>query len=162
MTRSISDAWFFRVKAATRDLIARCGGVVRSGEIANVSKTEISRWQGVGDEGIISIPAVLALEADCGMPLVTSVMADLQGRRLSDGDAEGAAASCLYKDHADVMRRSAEVTATLAEGLADGTLTAAEIERVDSAARDLDTSLDQLRGNLARARVVSIGVRGGR
>lgn len=162
MTRPINDAWFFRVKAATRDLVARCGGVVRAGEIAHVSKTEISRWQSVGDEGIVTIPAVLALEADCGVPLVTSVMADLQGRRLSDATTDGAGAACLYRDHADLMRRSAEVTAAMAEALADGSVTPAEAERVDSAARDLDASLDRLRQGLAHARVVPLPGRGAR
>lgn len=152
MSRPISDAWFFRVKAATRDLITRCGGVVRAGELAMVSKTEISRWQSVGEEGIISITAALALEAECGAPLITAVMADLQGRRLSDEVADTAAASCLFRDHADLMRRSAEVQASMSEALADGTVTAAEAERVDRDLRTLDATVDKMRGSLAQVR----------
>ncbi len=85
MSRAISDAWFFRIKAATRDAIVRAGGVVRAGEITLASKTEASRWQSVTDEAIIPIPAALALEAEIGMPVITEAMADLQGRRLSEG-----------------------------------------------------------------------------
>lgn len=152
MSRPISDAWFFRVKAATRDLVARCGGVVRAGELAMVSKTEISRWQSVGEEGIITIPAALALEAECGAPLVTAVMADLHGRRLSDEVSDTSAASCLFRDHAELMRRSAEVQASMSEALADGTVTPAEAERVDRDLRGLDQSLDRMRGSLANVR----------
>ncbi len=61
MPRPISDAWFHRVKSATRDLVQACGGVVRSGELAHVSKTEVSRWQTATDEAIIPLPAVLVL-----------------------------------------------------------------------------------------------------
>lgn len=153
MSRPISDAWFFRVKAATRDLVERCGGVVRAGQITNVSKSEISRWQSVGDEGIITVPAALALEAECDAPLVTAVMADLNGRRLSDEAIEGEAARCLVRDHSTLMRHAAEVTAAMADAMADGTVTPAEAERIDRAARDLDQSLDRLRSSLAQTRM---------
>ncbi len=149
MSRPISDAWFFRVKAATRDLVSRCGGVIRAGELANTSKSEVSRWQSTTDEGIITIPAVMALEADCGAPLVTAVMADLQARRLSDEAAEGRCAANLFRDHAELMRHSAEVTAAMAEAMADGTVTPAEAARVDRAARSLDVSVDRVRTSLA-------------
>lgn len=152
MSRPISDAWFFQIKAATRDLVTRAGGVVRAGEIANVSKTEISRWQNTAGEDIISLPAALALEAECGVPLVTAVMADLNGRRLSDEAAGGESAASLFRDHAELMRKSAEVASTMAEALADGTVTPAEAERVDAAARDLDIALDQMRKSLAGVR----------
>lgn len=152
MSRPISDAWFFQIKAATRDLVTRCGGVVRSGEIANVSKTEISRWQNSAGEDIISLPAALALEAECGVPLVTAVMADLNGRRLSDEAAAGESAASLFRDHAELMRKSAEVASTMAEALADGTVTPAEAERVDAAARELDIALDAMRRSLAGVR----------
>lgn len=165
MPRPISDSWFFQIKAATRDLVTRCGGVVRAGEIADVSKTEMSRWQNAGGDDIISLAAALALEAECGVPLVTAVMADLNGRRLTDEAAPGESASCLFRDHAELMRKSAEVASTMAEALADGTVTAAEAERVDGAARDLDAALDQMRKSLAAVRarqVVSLASARGR
>ncbi|WP_420104126.1 hypothetical protein [Bosea sp. (in: a-proteobacteria)] len=152
MSRPISDAWFFRIKAATRDLITRCGGVVRAGEIANASKSEVSRWQSTTDPDIISIPEVLALEAECGAPLVTAVMADLHGRRLADEAADPAAASNLFRDHAELMRHSAEVQASMSEALADGTVTPAEAERVDRDLRTLDATVDKMRGSLATVR----------
>lgn len=152
MSRPISDAWFFQIKAATRDAVVRCGGVIRSGEIAIASKSEVSRWQSVTDPDIITIPAALALEAEIGVPLITSVMASLNGRRLSDASESGDSAACLFRDHADLMRKSAEVQSTMAEALADGSVTPAEAERVDSAARALDIATDQMRKSLASVR----------
>jgi hypothetical protein len=160
----ISDAWFHRVKGATRDLVVRCGGVVRAGEIAATSKSEVSRWQSTGADDIISVPAALALEAECGAPIVTAAMADLHGRRLSDDPIVGEAASCLVRDHAAVMRHAGELTASFAEAISDGTVTAVEADRADRIARDLDEVLDRFRRNLAATRagatVVSIN-RGG-
>lgn len=81
---AISEAWFHRLKAATRDLVKVCGGVVRAGEISGYSKTEVGRWQSATDTDVIPIPAALALEADSGRAFVSSVMAELNGRRLGE------------------------------------------------------------------------------
>ncbi len=86
MSHPIPDAWFHRVKSATRDLVKLCGGVERAGEITHMSKSEVSRWQAGGPEVIIPITAALALEAECGVACVTSAMAGLTGRRLSEAD----------------------------------------------------------------------------
>lgn len=152
MSRAISDAWFYRIKAATRDVIVRVGGVVRAGEITLASKTEASRWQSANDEAIIPLAAVLALEAECGLPLITEAMADLQGRRLADEVAEADSKACIARDNAEVMRRAAEVMAAMAAALADGAVSPAEAERVDRFARDLDQAVADLRRNLASVR----------
>ena len=152
MSRAISDAWFFRIKAATRDAIVRAGGVVRAGEITLASKTEASRWQSVTDEAIIPIPAALALEAEIGMPVITEAMADLQGRRLSDDVAAASEASCLIRDNAEVLRQTAELATAMALALADGKITPAEAERIDRSARALDAAVGDMRRNLACVR----------
>lgn len=152
MSRAISDAWFFRIKAATRDAIVRSGGVVRAGEITLASKTEASRWQSVTDEAIIPIPAALALEAEIGMPVITEAMADLQGRRLSDDVAAASEATCLIRDNAEVLRQTAELATSMALALADGKITPAEAERIDRSARALDAAVGDMRRNLACVR----------
>lgn len=149
---TISEAWFFRMKAATRDLFARCGTLARCAEITSLSDSQLSRWQSIGSPEIISIPAAMLLEADCGAPLVTAVMADLHGRRLSDAEASGAAASCLFRDYGALARQFGEVAASMADALADGTVTPTEAERVDRFARELDVGLDRLRQSLAGVR----------
>lgn len=158
----ISDAWFHRVKSATRDLVTRCGGVVRAGEIAGVSKTEASRWQTSTDPTIIPLTAVLALEADCGVALVTAVMADLGGRRLVEGDGgEGGDASAIVARHAELMRSVGEMMTVYAAAAADGRFTAAEAEQMDRAASLVGRSLDAWRADIAAARGPRV-VTGGR
>lgn len=148
----ISDVWFHRIKAATRDLIKRCGGVVRAGEIAHASKSEVSRWQTGGDETIVPLSAVLALEADCGVPLVTAAMADLNGRRVVDGDHDGGDASAIVARHAEMMRSMAEVVAASAAAFADGRVTPAEAEGLDRVASELARRVETWRGDIAAAK----------
>lgn len=127
MSGPISDAWFHRVKSATRDLVKLAGGVVRAGEIAGVSKTEVSRWQSAGDSDIISIPGALALEADCGVPLVTTAMAALHGRTLSD-DAAVRTAGCVMQGGGELAHAASETVAAIMTAAADGEITRAEAE----------------------------------
>lgn len=152
----ISDAWFHRVKSATRDLVKACGGVVRAGELAHASKSEVSRWQSPADSDLISIPAALALEGECGLPLVTTAMADLHGRRLSDPDAEGAVVANVFTRHAEAMRAAAELMAAGAKAAEDGRLTGAEAEIMDRAASAAELSIAQLRRDLAGAKTLKV------
>lgn len=160
MSRPISDAWFFRIKTATRDLVQLCGGVVRAGEIGHCSKTEMSRYQVVTDESIIPIPVALALEAYCEMPMVTTVLADLHGRRLSNPDEEAATAAGVFARHAEVMRACAELMAKGAAAAADGRLTPAEAEMMDRAASEVEKMMSPLRQDLAAMRGSSLRVVG--
>jgi len=149
MTLPISDAWFHRVKAATRDLVKTCGGVVRAGEIACVSKTEISRWQNAADEGIVPLPAMLALEAECGLPIVTTVLADLSGRRLAHQPESTSEASTVTGRYADVIRATAAMMAVGATTMADSKVTAAGAELLDRSASEVERCLAPLRHDLA-------------
>lgn len=160
MSRPISDAWFFRIKAATRDLVSLCGGVVRAGEIGHCSKTEISRYQVATDESIIPIPVALALEAHCEMPLVTTVLADLHGRRLSKGDDEAASAASVFARHAATVQAAAEMIAAGAAAQADGKLTPAELELLDRAVSTLEKTIAPYRQDIAALRGVGLRVVG--
>lgn len=159
----ISDAWFHRMKAATRDLVKACGGVVRAGEVANTSKSEMSRLQSATDQDIISIPQALALEAECGLPLVTTVMADLNGRRLTDPVADGREAATVFAKAAETMRSAADMFAGIAVAQSDGEITAAEAEMVDRQAGELERTLGHFRRDLAAVKGGGLqSVKGGR
>lgn len=149
MSRPISDAWFHRVKAATRDLVKACGGIVRAGEIAHASKSEVGRWQHAGDPDVIPLSAVLALEAECALPLVTSAMADLHGQRLV-GD-EPASVAAIASHHADALRSFADLVSEGAAALADGRITPAEATTLDRIAGDVERAMGPLRRALAAA-----------
>lgn len=146
--RPLNEQWFHSVKSATRDLVKLCGGVQRAGEVTSRSKSEVSRWQSSGDSDIIDIAAALALEADCGVPMVTTVMAEVNGRRLTDEFSAQSAASILER-HAQVLRSAAETATLVAQAMADHTVTPAEAERIDRAAAEQETSLRTLRAGLA-------------
>lgn len=152
MALAISDAWFHRIKSATRDLTDRCGGIERSATIASVSKSEVSRWRVAGEPSIITLPAALALEAECGVPLVTSAMASLGGHRVVSEDEAGGDASAIVMRHAEVMRAMAEVVATSAAAFADGRVTPAEAEQLDRSAAELLRQLDTWRADIAAAK----------
>ena len=149
MSKPISETWFHRIKAATRDLTDLCGGVERSGEIAHVSKTEVSRWRVATESSVISIPAALALETECGVPLVTTVMAELNGRRLSDGEGEGGSAAAVALQQAEFLRAASQVMAQGAVALADGKVTGAEADIWDRSAAEAQRGLAELRLGLA-------------
>lgn len=149
MSKPISETWFHRIKAATRDLTDLCGGVERSGEIAHVSKTEVSRWRVATESAVISVPAALALEAECGVPLVTTVMAELNGRRLTESVGEGGSVAAVAARQAEFFRAASEMMAQGAAALADGKVTGAEAELWDRCAAEVQRALAPLRLDLA-------------
>lgn len=153
MSDPLPSAWFYRLKAAQRDLVKRCGGVERAAEIASVSKSQMGRCNNDGDPDLMTIPVVLALQADCGLPLVTAAMAELQGRRLTDpaagADGGNAAVQML---HAEAIVQAGELVSAGALAFADGRLTPAEAVSIDRAAARLDAAISDLRKALAAAR----------
>lgn len=147
--RAINEAWFHRIKAATRDLVKACGGIERAAEISLVGKSTVGRWQHAGEEDIIPLPAVLALEADCDRPFVTRVMADLNGRGLTDPQAAAEAAQCLNRRLNALMRHFGGLTTEVASAKADGVVSPTEAEMVDRAAAALEREIGDMRRDLA-------------
>lgn len=152
----MSDPFLYRVKAAQRDLIERCGGILRVETISGFSKSQVGRWNNPSDPDLMPIGAVRALEADCGVALVTAVLAEANGRRLSDPDAERAADVCVMLSHAELMRQSAELANGMAVAISDGRVTPAEAQAIDRHAASLERAASDLRAALA-----TIKARGG-
>lgn len=152
MAQPIPDTWFYQIKGATRDLITRCGGVERAGELTNTSKSEVSRWQSPTGQSIIPLMAAIVLEADCGAALVTSVMASLNGRRLTEGDREDGDAASIFSRHADVLRSVGEMMSTAAAAFQDGRISPAEADQIDRSARGLSRTLDAFLADVAAVR----------
>ena len=152
----MSDPFLYRVKAAQRDLIERCGGILRVETISGFSKSQVGRWNNPSDPDLMPIGAVRALEADCGVALVTAVLAEANGRRLSDPGAERAQEVCVMQSHAELMRHAAELANGMAIAIADGQVTPTEAQTVDRLAAGLERAASDLRASLA-----SIKARGG-
>ncbi|WP_027037901.1 hypothetical protein [Mesorhizobium ciceri] len=160
MSDTLPTAWFYRLKAAQRDLIARAGGIERSAEIASLSKSQIGRFNNAGDPELMPLTAVLMLEAECGAPLVTAVMAELNGRRLADAEIGDAANASIMASHAEVVVQAGELMAKGAIAFADGRLTPSEAAGIDRSAASLEHAVSDLRRAAASARVNGLSVVG--
>ncbi|MCX5495780.1 hypothetical protein OSH11_13785 [Kaistia dalseonensis] len=153
MNAPLADANYHRLKAATRDLVKACGGVERSAEIAEMSSSEVSRWQSSKAlRYIIPLDAVLALEADCGLPFVTTVMASINGRRLSEPETGTGTSMAVMARYAETMRSVSEVMAKAALAFADGKLTDTEMEMLTRALGDMKREAELFQGELASAK----------
>ncbi|AEH88165.1 conserved hypothetical protein [Mesorhizobium opportunistum WSM2075] len=162
METTMPSAWFYRLKAAQRDLIERCGGIIRAGEKCSASKTEVGRWNNDGYPDLMPLSAVIQLEADCSMPLVTAVLAELNGRRLADTvDAGELANASMMASHAEVVVQAGELMAKGALAFADGRLTPAEAAGIDRQCSVLERAVSELRLAAASARVGGLSVVGG-
>ena len=163
MNDSMPSAWFYRLKAAQRDLIKRVGGIERAAELASISKSQMGRFNNDGDPELMPIPAVLMLQRECGVPLVTTAMAELEGRRLADPEMGDAANACIMASHAEVVVQAGELMAAGAMAFADGRLTPSEAAGMDRAASALERAVAEFRKAAASARAGDFAVvRGGR
>jgi hypothetical protein len=141
----------FRLKAATRDLVKACGGLVRAGSVCGFSKTEVGRWQAVAEADLIPLVAIVRLEADCGLPIVTAALAELQGHTLTPTDG-GLECGSVFAAHAKVLGAVGAVASHIAEAAADGIVTPGEAEAIDRDVGRLDQATAELRLGLAAAR----------
>lgn len=146
------DAFLYRVKAAQRDLIERCGGIIRAEQITGFSKSHVGRWNNPINPDLMPVGAVRALEADCGAPLITAVMAEANGRRLSDPEEDRRVDVCIMTAHADLMLQSAELCRTMALAFSDGHVSPSEATSADRFASSLERAASELRASLASIR----------
>ncbi|WP_245409747.1 hypothetical protein [Pararhizobium haloflavum] len=158
MRAPFSDAWFHRLKAAQKDLIKRCGGIDRAAELTSVSRSQVGRWNNPGDPDLITLPAMLMLEAECEAPLVTAVLAGINGRRIADPDEASlsGASACVLSAHAATITKASELMSVGAQALADGKVSPAEAAEMDRACSLLDRSVADLRMVLSNAKVLHV------
>ena len=148
----INEAFLYRLKAAQRDLILHCAGVERSAAISGFSKSQVGRWNNPLDGDLMPISAVIALEEFCRVPFVTAVMAEANGRRLTDPEETRKADIDLLSGHAEVMRQFGELALTVAKVAEDGKVTPTEAALVDRVASGAERALSGLRQASARIR----------
>ncbi|MBB5576362.1 MULTISPECIES: hypothetical protein [Rhizobium] len=145
----ISTAWFHRIKAAQRDLIRLAGGIERSAEISSISKSHIGRMNNATDPELMPLHAVYALESECGVPVVTSAMAELSGKRLVDPEGSHGTDHCLVAAYSDTVRKAGDLISGGAVAIADLVVTPAEAMKMDRDAAELEAGLAVLRKALA-------------
>lgn len=148
-----ANARLFRIKAAQRDLIAAAGGIERVAGIVGYSKSQVGRWNHADSPDLMPLDAVWTLEAETGAPLLTSALAELSGRRLSDPGTDEGAAADIMRGYAELCSKAGEMMATMAAALSDGRITPAE-------ATAFDRRLSELSEMIARCRKQAAAVRG--
>jgi predicted TIM-barrel enzyme len=148
------DAFLYRIKAAQRDLIERCGGIMRVVDKSGYSKSEVGRWNNASEPDLMPVGAIAVLERDCGQAMVTAVLAETNGRRLSDPEAARAAEISVLTTHAEVMRQSAELANAVAMAIADGQVTPSEAQTIDRIASSMERAASNMRASLASVRAL--------
>ena len=150
----MSKERIFRIKAATRDLIDRAGGVVRAGELSGVAKSTMHRF-GSPDHGVvIPISAALVLEFETGCPLITRAMAEINGARLEVSGVD--VGGHFLASFAAIGKETAELMAALTDAQADGTVTANEFRKIDKEASELQDALANLRKYSSQPKTVNL------
>lgn len=132
-----------------RDLIEECGGYKRVMDLTGRSKSEVCRWQGGADQDYMPAWAVYILEKDCGRLLITTMMADLQGCRLTDPVEERQAEVNLHRAYAERVRRRAETDLAYAAAIEDGHVSPTEATVIGRALSAEDRAGADLQGAVA-------------
>ncbi|MBB3608640.1 hypothetical protein [Rhizobium sp. BK602] len=143
------DAFLYRIKAAQRDLIARCGGIIRVAELVSASKSEVGRWNNGADPDVMPVGAIVVLERDCGYALVTNVLAEANGRRLTDPEEERQAGQGILTALSEIHRQTGELTNAVGSAISDGIVTSTEGTTIDRIAASLEIATSNLRAAAA-------------
>jgi hypothetical protein len=80
---------------------------------------------------------------------VTAVLAETNGRRLSDPEEDRAASVSIMTAHAELMRQSAELSHSFAIAMSDGHFTPNEATTADRIAAQLERAAADLRTSIA-------------
>lgn len=143
-----------RIKAAQQELIGLSGGI--DGALAQLGdragRSTVGRWNNQEDPTLMSLEAVIRLEAATGSSAMTAALAELNGRRLADRDAEAASQAGVMNRHAEAIVQAGELMAAGAAAFADGKVTPSEAAGIDRAAAQLEQSLGEYRKALAGIR----------
>ncbi len=148
----MTTARILRIKSAQKQLISACEGADSVVETFNYGRSTVFRWADVNDPTLMPLNVVLALEAHCGSPLVTSAMAEVNGRRLADPDNYARATGSVLAHHSDAIARAAELMHAGALAFADGQVSINEAVSIDRSAAQLESALSELRKALAAVR----------
>lgn len=139
-----------RLKAATRDLVRQCGGIERAAQLTSYSDTHVSRWQSIGESSTIPLQAIVMLEADCGVPTVSSALAALNGRRLADPEAAAPEMRTSVLGHfASIARKSSDLQSAMADAMSDYRLTPTEAEVLTRAAGEMIATCHRVQQDMA-------------
>lgn len=143
--RVISDRDLKKLKAATRFSVDGAGGSEEFQKATRVRQGQLSKYGLAGDEHMETfVPIDVAVEADleAGSPIITEMMAKLQGYRLVRDEAGTPEAGLTHRDISALNAEVGDVTRLAIEALDDGKVDARE-------KRDLMRELTDLKAQIA-------------
>lgn len=122
------NPFHIRLKIHQAELIDRCGGIERAAGICHYGKSTVGRWNDRDDPTLMPIAAIAALEADCGVSVVSTVMLEA-AKRVSGADRMiGNPAEIISLEAAELMRRAGDAASKLFGSVADGDISSTESE----------------------------------
>ncbi|MEV4609750.1 hypothetical protein MRBLMR1_004849 [Neorhizobium sp. LMR1-1-1.1] len=155
MQEALTNAWFHKLKAANRLLIKKNGGIEDAAVICSLSKSQVGRCHADSDTELLPLPAVLRLEAECGDPCVTRVMAGLHGCKLTDPEQIQGDGTCLLRGSLDIGAAANEYQRNASVAYSDLKVTVAEARQ---GMRDLQKLIDESTEQMSRyAEVIAKG-----
>lgn len=157
MQDTMTNAWFYQLKAANRMLIKKNGGIEAAASLTSLSKSQIGRCNNDTDNELLPIPAVLRLEAECGDPAVTRVMAVLHGCKLSDPQEAVQDGACLLRGSLAIGVKASEYQRNAAVAYSDLKVTRAEATQ---GMRDLQDLINQSTEQMRRYASILAGSSG--
>lgn len=126
----------FEIKAAFRDLVSEAGGQSRAAGLTAMPQTKISEAGSINHpERGPRVDHVAILEADTGSHRITRLLAELAGSRLVL-NAEPAAVQDPHVHLARIIRETGDVTARMAQALADGRMSKPEARTLKQEAEE--------------------------
>lgn len=134
---------YLAIKAATRDLVAMAGGPKRCEGITRGTASRFCEYGAPAIEACIGADQIADLEAECGQPVVTRVLAGLSGYDLVPRHAAAQPAT-LHRMLAELISSGGNVDSFLADALADGKVTVPEAKKISDEARALIDKLQSL------------------
>ena len=140
--RHCSAREYLTIKQATHDLIDACGGVIEAARHCRSTASRLSEAASPYSESrFAACDQIADLERLSGQPIVTRHLAGLAGYDLVSRETRPATRQTVLEHLSQVIRETADVSATIARGMADGSLDAAErreiIREIDEAVREL-------------------------
>lgn len=110
------------LKRGTRLLAKACGGNEAAGSVVSRSGETVRRWGDPEFPDTIPLYAAMLLEAECGKPILTRLLAELSGHALKPVEGEPAGA-CIDTAHADMLQGVTDLTREVIAAKRDGIIT---------------------------------------
>lgn len=137
------------LKALTRVLISKCGGLDASAACVRVGRSQLANYHDMHSDQFAPLDVVVELEAVAGEPVMTAELARRAGCLLLP--VPDAARGLLAQDMAQLGREIGETFAAYAAAIGDdGEVDLAEAEKISRELADVIRIATQALGNLRK------------